>query len=204
LPKVNFGDLLVLNDRLQISAREDLSEMKYRYALGDLAHERHIVLDNQNRHALGIERFYQFAGPERFLRRHAGCRLVQQQKLRLQRQRHSDLEPLLLPVRKSSRKLAAVRRQIEKRQQPVFLDTTFGIRKTPLQRNLDILTDRQLLEHARRPHLDAHATLHPRKGALFGDIDGVEQDCALGRRIKADDQLEQRALPCPVRTDQAV
>src|SRR4029453_7038139 len=178
LPKVNFGDLLVLNDRLEISAREDLSEMKYRHALGDLAHERHIVLDDQNRHALSIERFYQFAGPERFLRRHAGCRLVQQQKLRLQCQRHADLEPLLLPVRKGSGKLAAVRRQIEKRQQPVFLDTTFGLGETLLQRDLDILPDRQLLEDARGLHLDAHAALYPRKRALFSDIDGVEKDRA--------------------------
>src|SRR5437879_1585749 len=204
LTKVNFGYLLVLNDRLQISPREDLSEMQHRYALGNLAHKRHIVLDNQNRHALGIERLDEFAGPERFLRRHACCWLVQKQKLRLQCQRHSDLEPLLLPVRKGAGKLAAVRRQIEKRQQPVFLNTTFGIRKTLLQRDLNILPDRQLLEHARRLHLDAHAALHPRKGPLFGDIDGVEQDRAPGRRIKTDNQLEQRALPGSVRANQTV
>jgi hypothetical protein len=30
--------------------------MQHRYALGNLAHKRHIVLDDQNRHALGIER----------------------------------------------------------------------------------------------------------------------------------------------------
>jgi hypothetical protein len=42
------------------------------------------------------------------------------------------------------------------------------------------------------------------KRPLFGDIDGVEQDRALGWRIETDDQLEQRALPCPIRADQTV
>src|SRR5690349_14430649 len=107
LTKVDFGDLLVLNNRLQIAARKYLSEMQHGDTLGDLAHERHVMLDDENRHALDIERLDEFAGPERLLRRHAGRRLVQKQKLRLQRQRHSDLEPLLLSVRKGSGKLAA-------------------------------------------------------------------------------------------------
>ena len=138
--------------------------MQHRNALGNLAHKRHIVFDNQNRHALGIERLDEFASPERFLRRHAGCWLVQKQKLRLQCQRHSDLEPLLLPMRKGSGKLAAVRRQIEERQQPVFLDDALSARKAPLQCCLDILPDRQFLEDAWRLHLDAHAALNARKG----------------------------------------
>src|SRR6478752_4016829 len=56
--------------------------MQHRHALGNLAHECHIVLDDQNRHALGVERLDEFARPERFLRRHAGRRLVQKKKLR--------------------------------------------------------------------------------------------------------------------------
>src|SRR4029077_13054673 len=46
--------------------------------------------------------------------------------------------------------------------------------------------------------------LHTRVGALLGDVDLVEGDRTLCRRIKADDQLEERALPCSVWSDQAV
>src|SRR5439155_8208883 len=72
LTQIDFRDLLVFQNRLEAAARKNLAKMQNGDALGDLAHERHVVLDDQDRHAFGIERLDQFAGLVGLLRRHAG------------------------------------------------------------------------------------------------------------------------------------
>ena len=77
--------------------------------LGDLAHEVHVMLDGQDRHAVGIELLDDLARGVGLLRRHAGGRLVEQQKLGLQADRHADLQPLLEAVAEEARQLAGHR-----------------------------------------------------------------------------------------------
>src|SRR4051794_1846567 len=189
LTEIDLRDLFVLQNTFEIAARENLAEMQHRDALGNLTHEGHVMLDDKHRHAFGIERLDQLAGLERFIRRHAGGRLVQQQELRLQRQRHPDLEPLLLAMRQRTRELLAVRPEVEQSQQAILLGDAFRTGQSLLERNPDVLLDRQLLEHAWSLHLDAHAPLHARIWTFSRDVDGIEQDAALARRGKTHDQL---------------
>src|SRR5579872_4192278 len=55
--------------------------VQYRDARGDLAHERHVVVDDQQR-VLAGHRQQQLAGTLRLARRHAGDRLIDQQQFR--------------------------------------------------------------------------------------------------------------------------
>ena len=67
----------------------------------ELADEMHVVLDHD--HRMIARDFAQEIGGRRGLAvGHAGDRLVHQEELRVLRQQHADLEPLLLPMRQRS------------------------------------------------------------------------------------------------------
>ncbi len=67
----------------------------------ELAHEGHVVLDHDHG-AVAVDLLQQLGGLPRLGVGHAGDRLVDQQQLRLLRQQHADLEPLLLAVRQAA------------------------------------------------------------------------------------------------------
>ena len=78
------------------------------------------------------------------------------------------------------------------------------MRHVMLQRDVDVLPDRQFLEHRRGLHLDAHAALHALVGQFARDVGAIKMDVTGGRRIHADDEPKERALASAVRADQAV
>ena len=68
------------------------------HPVGDGEHEIHVVLDQQHR-MLARQALEQGGHALRFLRAHAGQRLVEQQDLGVAGERHGDLELALLAVR---------------------------------------------------------------------------------------------------------
>ena len=70
----------------------------HRHPVGDGEHEIHVMLDEQQR-MLARQVLQQRRHALRFFWSHAGQRLVEQQNLRIARQRHGDLELALLAVR---------------------------------------------------------------------------------------------------------
>ena len=73
----------------------------------------------------------------------------------------------------------------------------------PLQRDAQILPDRQSEEYARHLELDAHPAPDPQVRLQLRDVLALEEYRARRRRIGAQDQLEERALARAVRPDQA-
>ena len=71
--------------------------MQHRHLPGDLADENHVVLNDDDA-VLAGEAHEQLAGFASLLVGHAGGGFIDEQKLRVLREEHSDLEPLLLTV----------------------------------------------------------------------------------------------------------
>src|SRR5262249_5436619 len=76
-----------------------LAEVQHGHDPGQAHDERHLVLDQQDRHALTTDLLDQRLELDRFLGIHAGRRLVEQQESRRAGERAGDLEPALLAVR---------------------------------------------------------------------------------------------------------
>ena len=82
---------------LDIAFGQHLAEMQHRDALGDLAHERHVVLDHDDGMA-ALEIVDDQRGLVRLRLGHAGGRLVEQDDLRVLRDQQPELQPLGLAV----------------------------------------------------------------------------------------------------------
>src|SRR5690242_1900810 len=68
-PEVDLLDTAIGDDVLDRATSEHLAEMQHGHIGGDLAHERHIVLHDQHRRAIGIKALDQFASTERLIGR---------------------------------------------------------------------------------------------------------------------------------------
>ena len=159
---------------------------------------------------------------QRLLRVHAGGRLVEQQQLRLGRERARDLEPPLVAVGEVARVLvlgalgqAAV---VEQLAAPCSRASASSrrcsrertmLRKTPLcmrqcMPTSDVLERRHGAEEA--DVLERAADPERRDLVLrqSGDLVAVEDDLAGGRRVDAGEHVEERRLAGAVRADQAV
>ena len=111
----------------------------------------------------------QLGGAFRFLRRHAGHRLVDEEQLRLLHEEHADLEPLLLPVRKRVRAepwRSALRPMVSSTWSrwsrcsgPRRAQQRFPERLASGEGELEVLEHRQVLEHGRLLKLPADARL---------------------------------------------
>ncbi len=64
----------------------------------DLPHEVHVVLDHDDAHAASVEFLEEIRGHMGLLRRHAGSRLVHQDKARAVAEDHAHFQPVLLSV----------------------------------------------------------------------------------------------------------
>src|SRR5438067_339772 len=93
--QIDLEDARVALDLLDRPLAQHGPLMEHRHLTRDLPHELHVVLDDEHRPVRG-DRLEQRAGPLRLLVGHAGNRLVDQQELRILRDHHPDLEPLLL------------------------------------------------------------------------------------------------------------
>src|SRR5687767_11725744 len=75
--------------------------MQASYLDSELAHERHVVLDHDDR-PVAVDLFQQIRGLPRFGVGHSRDWLVDQEELWFLRQQHADLQPLLLTMRQTA------------------------------------------------------------------------------------------------------
>ena len=122
-----------------------------------------------------LDRLEQLAGDAPLLRAHAAGRLVEQQQLGLRRQRHGDFEPLLLAVAQLARQVVGPVGQAEAVEQAASprrrargaggaTSSSWPARLARLQRQQDVVVDRQLRQHRGDLELEAEAGA----GALVG------------------------------------
>ena len=99
LPRYASITRLVLLDFLRRPLGDLLAVVEHRDAIGDVHDHAHVVLDHQHRELLFVSELVD-EGREvrRLLRVHPGSRLVEQQQLRLRRERASNLESALVAV----------------------------------------------------------------------------------------------------------
>ena len=92
---------------------------------GDLPHKGHVVF-NHNDAVLAFEAQQQFAGAVGFLIGHAGRRFVHEQELRILRQEHADLQPLLLAVGEGAGQHFGLGREADRFQHRLDAVALFG------------------------------------------------------------------------------
>src|SRR3954466_4142564 len=204
LPQIDRGHPLIGDDLIDRALREHLAEMQHGHPLGDLTNKGHVVLDREHGHSLCIQPPHHLAGHLRFLRRHAGGWLVEQQPPRLQGHRHADLQPLLLAVAEIAGGLRLLGDEIEKAEQLFDFLREASATVMALQRDLEVLPHRQALEHAGHLELHRQSAADTREGFQRGDILAGEENVAAARMMLAEDQTKQRALAGAVRSDQAM
>src|SRR3981189_1383144 len=204
LPQINRRDALVGDNLLDRALCENPAEMQHGDPPRDLPHKAHVVFNRENRDAAGIQCLDDLTGGKGFGWRHAGGRLIQQEQLWLQADRHADLKPLLLAMAEIAGRLRRDFRQIEKGQQPVGLGVERAAFEVVLKRDFEVLARAQGLEDAGHLKLDAHAASNPFERLQRGYVSPGVEDASAGRRVLAEDQAEQGALAGAVRPDQAM
>ena len=106
LAEVRLDDPLVVLDLLRRALRDLLAVVEHRDAVGDAHDDLHVVLDEEHGQALLLPELGDELGERRgLLRVHARGGLVEQEQLRLGRERAGDLEPALVAVGQVPREL---------------------------------------------------------------------------------------------------
>ena len=179
----------------------------------ELAHEGHVVLDHD--HGLvAVDLLEQLRGLPRLGVGHAGDRLVDQQQLRVLRQQHADLEPLLLAVRQAAGRgdrAAASRRMVSRMLVDAAVLVGASSRHSSvargaavvLQRQQQIVLDGVALEHGRLLELAADAELgdlRPRRAWSGRALPSKEHVAVVGPGLAGDD-VHHRGLAGAVRAD---
>src|SRR5262245_57868418 len=188
-----------------------LAVVEHDHTVGDVHHHAHVVLDQHDRGAeLVVDVEHEATHVLLLLDVHAGHRLVEQQHLRLHRQRAAEVHALLQTIGQAAHRRLAVRLDLEE------VDDAFdefavhhllALRAGQLQRlreqvalhlevaarhqvvdHVHALEQGQVLERARDAHLGHLARVHVAEGAA------AEADRALLRLVDAVDAVEHRAL----------
>ena len=95
--EIDLDHPLIILHLVERSIAENVSLVQNRDLASELTNENHVVLDDNDR-MLPSQTEKKIPSLSRFLVGHAGCRLINQEKLSVLREQHADLEPLFLPV----------------------------------------------------------------------------------------------------------
>src|SRR5437667_7218850 len=183
------------------------------YAVGDVHHQVHVVLDHHHRDAAPAELLEPLQQELDLGGVQPGRRLVEHEQARPRRQRARDLQHALLPVRQRAGALAGTRLQPDEREQRArFLAEAPGIAVNEIfpQRHVlmdveageHVLEQRELLEEADllegASDAEPHAAVRRQadQACLF-----KMQGSGIGL-VEARQQVEQRRLAGAVRPDQ--
>ena len=183
-PQIHFDDAFVGRDIVDRAFGQDRAFVQAGHLDAELAHEGHVVLDDDDRLFL-VDLLQEFGGLMRLHVGHAGDRLVDEQELRVLRQQHADLEPLLLAVRQRAGKDVAQVGQADGREDAVDL-LGLGSGLLPeqrrahaavgLQRQQQVVLDGVALEHGRLLELAADAELGDLRLVEPGEIGRAVED----------------------------
>src|SRR5438477_5792669 len=131
-PKIGFAHRRIARHSLIIAFGQNLATCEHSDAVAQIGHHAEIMFDQQDG-AGGGDGFDQRADAADILMPHAGGRLIQQQKLRIERQGGRDLERALVPVRQLDREHVRIGGQADigdQRQGP-FVKRMQGIFRSP-------------------------------------------------------------------------
>ena len=183
--------------------------MEHRDLHVEIADERHVVLDHDDGVCLG-DALQEFCGLSRLFVGHAGGGLVDEEKLRVLCEEHSDLQPLPLAMAQAAGEKIAQMAEADRLQD--ILDLSCFLRAQAmeqrgedaalaLQRELDIVPHRVELEDRRLLEFSADAELGDLRLVVARQIDSLEEDVAgVGAGLAGDD-VHHRGLSGAVRPD---
>ena len=179
--------------------RNDFAEVQHINLVANLLDQRHVVFDHQHAQAVAAQMDDLLAEFMRLDRIHACCRLIEQNQLRLNRQRARHLQSSLIAIRQRSGLHSGGVRQVEAFQQHLSILTQFAFFAAVAARENQrveqagpparVLADQQVVEcrHiAEQPDILVGAgDAQPGDGVRrkVADIALVEADLAAGRVI---------------------
>src|SRR4051794_7151948 len=219
LPEVGLDDALVLAHFLRQPLGDLLAVVEHGDPLGHAHHDLHVVLDQKDREsALVAELLHERSELRRLLRVHAGGGLVEQQHLRVGRERARDLEPALVAVRQVDRDLIEHRltqahvgellaRLLVRALLLAPLPGRTQDRAEEARVRARVLRDEHVLDRrhrAEQPDVLERArepALHDPVGPHRGDVLAVEDDPPGGGLVEAREHVEERGLAGAVRPD---
>src|SRR5260221_473669 len=196
-----------------------LSVVEHQHPVTHVHHQPDIVLDQQHGDAARADRLDQLPQPERLGGVHAGGGLVERQQLRLRGERARELEAPLIAVRQATGRIVGARADadvVEKVQCAFFYLVFFFESLFVLENCTDhsctrarvapdhhVLERRQIGEQADVLEGARDARDRDPIGREPGDALSIEKKQPLIRRVNAGEQVEQRGLARPVRSDQS-
>jgi hypothetical protein len=210
--EIHRAHLRVGHDLLRRALREHGALHQHGDLLGEAEHHIHVVLDDQHGD-VGIEAGDHIEDEMALRGRHAGRRLVEQQHARPLGERNRDLDQALAAIGQLTHQLERIVDQPQRFQviERLVDHRSLGAGRTPeivvlaiafADGHADVFQNRQPAEEL----IDLEGARQAAPGADGlaggGDVVAIEHNTA-GRRLEhAGDQVDQRRLARPVRTDQ--
>src|SRR5262245_19121626 len=93
--EINFNHFVIVLDKIDSTFCQDLAHMHHSNHRSELAHEKHVMFDNENR-TIPLQTLQQFTSAVTFCARHASHRFIKQEKFWLLCEEHPAFEPLFL------------------------------------------------------------------------------------------------------------
>lgn len=194
-------DFVVALDFRDIAGEKEASLMEDRRRDVEVAHEGHVVLDDEHRRPARRDladdghRLLCLDG------RHSGSRFVQQKQGRGGRHGHAEAQPLPLAMRQFLREEAPLVRQREAPKMCSQMIFEMIPIEQALQRQAQIVLDGEFAEHAKRLRLHRYAEPRSLEGIRARDVLAAEIYAASISSVATDEQLEEGALAGSIRTD---
>lgn len=207
--EIRFLDLLVVPDLLGGPLGDLRAEVDDDGPVDELEQPTHVVIDDDQRHAVVTELTHQFREPLDLLAGEAGERLVDQQQVGGRRHRTPHLQPDHVGVGERVGQLVhrvAETDPFAQLHRPgLRAATQTGSREQLVrhERYLDVLDDGPVLQRPERLERPCHpARDHLVKRGAGHPLAAIP-DLAVGGWVDARDAVERRRLPRPVRADEA-
>src|SRR5512141_3131291 len=221
LSDVRLDDARVVGDLRRLPFRDLHSEIEDAHPVADIHHDAEVVLDQQDRDAPLLVDVEDEAGHVLLLLEvHPGHRLVEEEELRLERQRPAELDPLSKAVGQRPHRLLPDVLDLEEvddvldrlpvldllgprrpEEDPARQDAALHELVAPQHQVVEdghVVEEGDVLEGAGDPQVGHPVRLHP------GDLPVLEVDRAALRLVDARDAVEDRGLPGAVGADDRV
>ncbi len=199
---------------------DDLARVEHGHLVAELEHEPGLVLDEDHRHAGGLQRCEEVGRVLDLGRREPGEGLVEDDGARLRRARRGELGELLDAVRDERDPARRPRSRPDERQRPGSRPPELppvaprarerlpprrprdDVRRPRVEPDSDVLRGRELADEHRRLEGAHEAVSRARRRACALEAGAVELDRPRERRQAARDQVDEGGLARSVRADQ--